>query len=614
MADRSALLLPLCRYIGLSRSALASFREASLAAPASVDLGSSIGPSSQVGPSQRCDFSSSSQACSPPSALPGPNSKWRLGRHSLSFSHTTSLGLGTRSYAKKVETTYVTLDEPIRDTYISEPTNYIQLLGALRHADDLGRMSHLVSTYSDRFDAVHLAAAIARLPKLLQFRSKDMVPTGVVAPMHSGFRGSAPVPGSKPRPSQLEEAGKILNELKALLPQHVPRFFPRQVTPTRSDEGVLGLLMGPLKRNNYEDLFKHGQACEVTQLLKGLSQLSVSKDIPLLSKVATFVMERSSEFTPNEIHTVARAFTTLKYIELELFVKLKQVILEWKVEQIKTLTPQGIASLMTSFALSDGKRQHKDLFEVLVEGVEPQMVLLTPKEITSIAYACAQQGFVDEALLAHLCKKSLLMLEKFSQDQISSLLESLATLQFAGSQPLFAAVVKSVMAERDIDPVVNPKMVARMMKASVDSGCAERDIDPAINPTMVARMMKAYVDSGFAERDIDPAVNPKMVARMMKAYADSGCAERDIDPTMNPKMVARMMKAYVDSGFVGGQDSKARTMLDRLLQNAVSKELRGTTHRVIATLCTSLAKLKAEEVLSPVHQDFLMMASIKAEQ
>ena len=132
------------------------------------------------------------------------------------------------------------------DTYTSPPTNYVQLLASLRHAGDLHRLSHLVTQYSNRFDAVHVAAALTRLPKLVQYRPKDMVHTGVVAPQGSGLRAQVPLPGAQPREGHIAQAKELSATLLAMLPEHAARFFPRQVT-CHGLHAVHALIFPPLK-------------------------------------------------------------------------------------------------------------------------------------------------------------------------------------------------------------------------------------------------------------------------------------------------------------------------------------------------------------------------------
>lgn len=61
----------------------------------------------------------------------------------------------------------------IRAPYAADPpppAPCSQLVGALRAAPSMDRLEHLVDTYSNHLDAVHVAAALTRLPKLARFK------------------------------------------------------------------------------------------------------------------------------------------------------------------------------------------------------------------------------------------------------------------------------------------------------------------------------------------------------------------------------------------------------------------------------------------------------------
>ena len=84
-----------------------------------------------------------------------------------------------RSFATKQVIDYVPIPEPKRDSYAdTEPKNYVQLLHALTRAPTLGRLTELVTSHSGRFDAVHVAAALTRLPRVIRYRPSDMLTTG----------------------------------------------------------------------------------------------------------------------------------------------------------------------------------------------------------------------------------------------------------------------------------------------------------------------------------------------------------------------------------------------------------------------------------------------------
>jgi hypothetical protein len=53
------------------------------------------------------------------------------------------------------------------DPYTTAPRNYIQLLQHIQRARDLDRLEALLRSYGPRFDAVHVAAAMVAVPKLM---------------------------------------------------------------------------------------------------------------------------------------------------------------------------------------------------------------------------------------------------------------------------------------------------------------------------------------------------------------------------------------------------------------------------------------------------------------
>jgi hypothetical protein len=72
------------------------------------------------------------------------------------------------------------------DPYTTRPTNYIQLLQHIAHTKTLGRLISLLEDYGGHFDALHVAAAISVVPRLL-------------GPAVERGRGLAPAVAAKPR-------------------------------------------------------------------------------------------------------------------------------------------------------------------------------------------------------------------------------------------------------------------------------------------------------------------------------------------------------------------------------------------------------------------------------
>jgi len=80
----------------------------------------------------------------------------------------------------------------------------------------------------DRYDAVHVSAALTRLPKLVRYRDKDLVKTDVVSPKGSGIRPAVPVDGASPLRSGSELAKALATTLCSMIPGHCSRIYPRQ--------------------------------------------------------------------------------------------------------------------------------------------------------------------------------------------------------------------------------------------------------------------------------------------------------------------------------------------------------------------------------------------------
>lgn len=59
------------------------------------------------------------------------------------------------------------------DPYTTAPRNYIQLLQHIQRARDLDRLEALLRSYGPRFDAVHVAAAMVAVPKLMALVHPD---------------------------------------------------------------------------------------------------------------------------------------------------------------------------------------------------------------------------------------------------------------------------------------------------------------------------------------------------------------------------------------------------------------------------------------------------------
>jgi hypothetical protein len=136
---------------------------------------------------------------------------------------------GTRAFAKKGKIEYVDLPQRKWDMYTSPPTNYVQLLSAIRFAPSLARLRELARPEMlQRYDAVHVSAALTKLPKLVHYREKDLVRSDVVLPKGTGVLAVRPAAGAAPRQQQAAEATALARLLLGMLPDHAHRLFPRQ--------------------------------------------------------------------------------------------------------------------------------------------------------------------------------------------------------------------------------------------------------------------------------------------------------------------------------------------------------------------------------------------------
>lgn len=67
-----------------------------------------------------------------------------------------------------IVTGYRQIPRKLHDRYRSPPKNYVQLLEHIKRTRDVQGLRQLVMKYGTRFDAVHVAAALAQMPKLYQ--------------------------------------------------------------------------------------------------------------------------------------------------------------------------------------------------------------------------------------------------------------------------------------------------------------------------------------------------------------------------------------------------------------------------------------------------------------
>ncbi len=463
-----------------------------------------------------------------------------------------------RAYAINNEPTirYVPIPEPEHDDFTSEPTTYMQLLSALRNARTLQRLQHLVSNYSNRFDAVHLAAAFARLPRLLQHRTQDLVDrSDVVVIPTPGLRRTRHRHGARIKPTHLEAGAALAAQLDALLPVHAGNFLPRQACCTVWALGELarrGLLPAgyphpaghlpdvllSLTRGNFASLRVHGQGVDYAQLLQGLAKVGY-RDEELAGRVVGLLTEpaapgappRLAALQPRELQMVAWALAAMEYGRKEVYDAVADRLLAAgpgsgsgsaadarpdggkAVTAVRELLPSGIAGLFWAFSRVGVVR--RDLLDALADGVVGQELLLAPQDAATIGAACAKLRYANPRLLASLAGATLRQLPTCSDDEAAGVLDALSVLG-CHHAALYDAVRDAVLAERAI--AAQPTAIVRVMLsyARVGRVAAGRDRE------LLGRLAAALAVQLRARQDPAAEVAPKEVAAACGVLAGVG--------------------------------------------------------------------------------------------
>ncbi|KAG2439738.1 hypothetical protein HYH02_010615 [Chlamydomonas schloesseri] len=409
-----------------------------------------------------------------------------------------------RGYAvnNKPSLKYVPVPEPAHDDFSAEPTTYTQLLASVRAAKSLKRLEHLVEVYADRFDAVHVAAAVARLPHLLRYREADTVDlaeAAVVLP--AGMSRTRRKHGAQPRAGSAEAAARLAARLDAMLPQHVAHFFPRQAACSVWAFGELrrrGVIermhslpqvLMAVTRGNLQPLRVHGAGVDFAQLLHGLAKLG-HDDEPLLDALLPLVEERLGGMQQRELQMSVWALAALRRATPEL---LEAVAQQLRSTGTAFLLPSACASVFWAYAKAEGQarlaaaaaggegggarggggggggRRHArvaatraKLFDSLAASMMAQTLLLAPQDVATTLWACSVLGYHHSQLPAVLGDALLRALPSCSDAEVASVLESLAHLGYHHA-PLMDAVAASILAE----PVVaaEPLNIARVLYA-----------------------------------------------------------------------------------------------------------------------------------------------------
>jgi hypothetical protein len=307
-----------------------------------------------------------------------------------------SLGYSARFYAvnNAPKVRYVPVPEPSDSKFAAEPSTYLQLLAAIRTAPSLQRLEHLLVTYGDRLDAVHVAAAVVRLPRLIKFRPEDLVDRSrdVVVP-GPGLPRVRRKHGSQPRATHQELAAAIAGRIDALLPAHTSRFMPRQVACSVwafgelqrlgvvQGMGSLPALLAAVESNDLAALRDHGHGADYAQLLQGLAKLgrpSVAE--PFLAKLLPLVQSQLGSLQQRELHMVAWALAALNEATPQ---RMQGVADELMRTGTAFLLPASCAAVFWAFARARVSRP--DLFNSLAGSIMGQAVLLAPQVCRALA-------------------------------------------------------------------------------------------------------------------------------------------------------------------------------------------------------------------------------------
>ncbi|KXZ54201.1 hypothetical protein GPECTOR_5g295 [Gonium pectorale] len=376
-----------------------------------------------------------------------------------------------RAYAinNKPSIRYVPVPEPELDDFRSEPTTYTQLLAAIRSAKTLKRLQHLVSTYSDRLDAVHVAAAVARLPRLIKYKPSDLVDRrdAVVVPSPN-LQHVRRKHGAQPRAGHLDAGAKLAAQLDGMLPAHVHNFFPRQAACTlwafgelhrrgvvQRMESLPDVLLS-VTRGGLEPLRVHAHGVDFAQLVQGLAKLG-HNDPELLARLEPLLLERLGSMQQRELTMVAWGLASMGGGSAQLFNAIADQLLR---TSTAFLLPSGCAGALWAFAKAGVRRP--ELFASLAGSMVGQALLLAPQDATTALWACTKLGFRDNHFFAVLGDAVLRSLPSCSDLEVSSVVESLAALGYHHA-PLLDAIAASILAE----PVIGaqPVCIARVLAA-----------------------------------------------------------------------------------------------------------------------------------------------------
>ncbi|GLI62408.1 hypothetical protein VaNZ11_005028, partial [Volvox africanus] len=380
---------------------------------------------------------------------------------------------------------YVPVPEPEFDDFSGEPTSYLQLLGAISRAKSIKRLQHLLSAHNERFDAVHVAAAVARLPRLIRYRSADLVDRSETVVMPTpGLPRMRRKHGVQPKQTHLLEGGRVAAQLDVMLPAHVQNFFPRQAACTIWAFGELRRMgvvdsMASLPdvllvvtKGNFEPLRVHGHGVDFAQILQGLAKLGFG-DLRLIGQLVPLMERRLGSMQQYELQMSAWSLANMGYHSPDIFNRIANQLLR---TGTAFLLPSGCSSTFWAFAKA-GVINRLDLFNILAGSMLGQATLLAPQDAATTLWACSRLGYYNANLTTALCDAVVRNLATCSDWEVSSVVESLANMGHHHTG-LMEAVATAILAE----PIIgaHPTCIARVLFAYGKLGCRNpRDVELA---------------------------------------------------------------------------------------------------------------------------------------
>ncbi|GAX78573.1 hypothetical protein CEUSTIGMA_g6013.t1 [Chlamydomonas eustigma] len=610
-----------------------------------------------------------------PRAIGGNQGLWKSAvedKKSLGVRLYTQYFVQRRSFASKVKIEYVTIHQPLLDPCLTEPTNYLQLMSALRQAPNAKRIEELMKPEMlARYDSIHVAAALCRLPKVLEYREKDMVKTDVVMPEGCGVLSRNPRPGSELRLSNRQKAQSLSRTLCMLIPSFPSeRFQVRQAAnciwalgtlhkkgvkvvdsermerrlldkmniggskaggvllPGMEMKGDMALkdmisdlvqrmvnsnmslafvnayasLLRVIAAKDFKGLHKHALPCEVAQLLKGMAMLPRScQQYDVVTELMMYVAKRGDSFEARELGTAAWAIAALSDARennglrgLEAAGAALYTLARCCIKRKEEFLPSAIATVMWSFAACRRERQLvpaesiQEMCGALVEGIEPQLVLLKPQDIAMLTWACAELKYKNQELMQLMIRKAVQLLESFTPFEMSQTLLATARNKHPASSSarLFMAVTESV--PREVDPSLGLRVVSDTMLAFAQSGLDTLSNQPwqgwLEKAQAMLRRLRGHLKEGISDRrlQVTPELAAKMGTALMKLHntesrlglsaprtvEDAGLEKalmevmEDLAPSSTPYQLAEMMntvaRGFKESGLMLAAAGAAR--------------------------------------------------------